>query len=237
MPIVQGMGHTNPKERARDRILSDNEIRAFSKATEPSRSDAYRILICVLLLTGQRRQEVAGMRWSEIDGDIWTVPGEWMKQRRDHLVVLSDTARSLLGTLPYLGDFVFGRASATPFSGFSKSKRMLDDRMHQALGTVAAAQSKPWTHHDLRRTARSLMARAGVRPDIAERVLNHAVSGMQAVYDRYDYAPEQQFALLALERLVLQIVASGSATSPIERPGALAAAAMAPTAWSTANIA
>jgi integrase len=89
-----------------------------------------------------------------------------------------------------------------PFRGFSKGKAALDEHMKLAL----AAKWKPWVVHDLRRTARSLMSRAGVRPEIAERVLNHVISGVQGVYDRHDYAAEKRAALVALDALVSRIV-------------------------------
>jgi len=204
VPIVRGMAQTRPRERARDRILTDNEIRALWKATNFDTAASYGTLIRVLLLTAQRRQEVAGMRRSEFDGDIWTIPNERAKNNRPNIVPLPVTTLALIAALPAYGDFVFGTTGRSPFSGFSKRKTELDRRMKLEL--AEPAKWKDWVTHDLRRTARSLMSRAGVRPEIAERVLNHVISGVQGVYDRHDYAVEKRAALEALDALIARIV-------------------------------
>jgi integrase len=111
---------------------------------------------------------------------------------------------SLINTLPAFGDYVFGQLGRVPFSGFSKCKQALDDRMKVHLGSDAGW--KPWVVHDLRRTARSLMSRAGIRPEIAERVLNHVIPGVQGVYDRHDYVAEKHVALEALDALIKRII-------------------------------
>jgi integrase len=203
VPIVRGMAQTRPRERARDRILNDDEIRALWAASDYSVAGSYGTLVRVLLLTAQRRQEVGSMRRCEIDGDVWTIPGERAKNSRPNIVPLPATAMGLLAAAPVYGDYVFGLAGRVPFSGFSKGKAALDKQLKLAL----AAKWKPWVIHDLRRTARSLMSRAGVRPEVAERVLNHVISGVQGVYDRHDYAAEKRVALEALDALVSRIVA------------------------------
>jgi integrase len=207
VPIVRGMAQTRPRERARDRTLSDDELRALWSATDAATAGPFGALVRVLLLTAQRRQEVAGMRRSEIEGADWTVPADRAKNNRPNEIMLSPTAFSLIYRLPAFGDFVFGQTGSSPFSGFTKCKTALDHRMQDLLAQSEPQRSlKPWVLHDLRRTARSLMSRAGVRPEIAERVLNHVIAGVQGVYDRYDYAAEKREALLALEALVLRIV-------------------------------
>jgi integrase len=164
-------------------------------------------MLRVLLLTAQRRQEVADMRHSEIDGDVWVLPAERAKNKRPNAVPLTPQVHELIALLQPYGDSVFGQTGKTAYSGFSKSKRVLDERLKRE--TAVAAPSAPrWVIHDLRRTARSLMSRAGVRPDIAERVLNHAIGGVQGVYDRHDYVEEKRAALEALGRLVADIVAA-----------------------------
>jgi integrase len=204
VPIVRGMAQTSPRERARDRILTDDEIRALWKATERSEAGNYGVLVRVLLLTAQRRQEVGGMRHAEIAGNIWTIAGERAKNSRPNTVPLTATITSLIGALPVLGDYIFGQLGRVPFGGFSTGKLALDRRMKLHLGTDA--DWRPWTVHDLRRTARSLMSRAGIRPEIAERVLNHVISGVQGVYDRHDYVAEKQAALESLDMLINRIL-------------------------------
>jgi len=158
-PIVKGMARTKAKERARDRVLTDDEIRAiWSQLT-----GTFGALVKALLLTAQRREEVAQMSWREIDKDgSWTIPASRYKTARASIVPLSQAARAIIEAQPKICDFVFaGRTGKTPFSGFSKGKAALDKY----------APLPGWTLHDLRRTAKTLMVRAGVRPDISERVL------------------------------------------------------------------
>jgi integrase len=99
-------------------------------------------------------------------------------------------------------DYVFAGRGNVPINGFSKAKMLLDTKMTAANGVPIA----PWTVHDLRRTARSLMSRAGVRPDVSERVLGHAIQGVEGVYDRYSYDTEKGEALQMLSDLIVQIV-------------------------------
>lgn len=207
VPIVRGMAQTRPSERARDRILSDGEIRALWRATDFEVAGGYGVMLRVLLLTAQRRQEVADMRRSEIDGDVWVLPRERAKNGRPNTVPLTAQVQELIALLPVYGDSVFGQTGKTAYSGFSKSKRVLDERLKRETATAAPGATR-WVIHDLRRTARSLMSRAGVRPDIAERVLNHVIGGVQGVYDRHDYVGEKRAALEALAGLVADIIAA-----------------------------
>lgn len=203
-PIVRGMARTKPRERARDRTLTDAEIRAVWRAAEAAPLP-YGALVRTLLLTGQRRDEVASMRWGEVVGDVWTIPAERYKTKRANVVPLTDDVRAILDSLPRIavedgtvaGTFVFSTSGSKPFSGFSKAKTALD----------AACGVTGWTLHDLRRTARTLMVRANVRPDVAERVLGHVIGGVAGVYDRHDYLAEKRHALEALAGEVRRILA------------------------------
>lgn len=193
-PIVKGMARTKPKERERTRTLTDDEIRALWTALDtvelPSCYPAY---VRALLLTGQRRDEVSELPWSEIDGDVWTIPASRYKTKRDHVVPLTPTVLSLMGS-PRKRGFVFSTTDGeVPFSGFSKARSALDKHL---------PGMEHWTLHDLRRTARSLMSRAGVSSDIAERVLGHVIPGVRGVYDRHEYRAEKRDAL---ERLASEI--------------------------------
>lgn len=217
-PIIRGMARTKPNERARSRILSDDEIRALWACTEKPVSDqaspgnTFFTLVRVLLLTACRRDEVSRMRRSEIDGDIWTIPAERYKTKRPHFVPITDGIAVELSKLPKSGKWVFTTTTKAPFSGFSKAKVRLDAAMHDWLEINCRADEKrakipEWRLHDLRRTARTLMSRAGVRPDIAERVLGHAVKGVEGVYDRHAYQQEKRDALLRLEAEIRRIIA------------------------------
>jgi integrase len=185
------MRRTKPAERARSRSLGDDEIRIVWG----SLTDTYGTAVKVLLLTAQRRGDVFGMRWSEIYGDVWTIPAERYKTKRDQVVPLSATVLKLL---PSKGrfDHVFATRQDVPLTNTSKPKRELDSR----------AVIAPWRLHDLRRTGRSLMSRAGISSDVAERVLGHAPPGIVATYDRHDYIDEKRRALEALGTLVDRII-------------------------------
>jgi integrase len=188
-PIVRGMGRMKPGETARSRILNDDELRALWKATESP--GVFPAFIRFLLLTACRRCEAARMHRDEIEGDDWRLPAERNKTKQELVRPLSKAARKTLATLPRLSDFVFSNGRVA-LSGFSKPKTALDKR----CGVTG------WTLHDLRRTARSLMSRAGVSSDIAERCLGHVIGGVRAVYDRHRYREEM---LRAYEALAVQI--------------------------------
>jgi integrase len=193
-PIVRGMARTKPKERARSRILSDDELRAVWKAAE--KAGPFGALVRFILLTSARRAEVSEMAWDELDGSDWTLPASRNKTKVDLLRPLSKEALALLPAEP-TGKFVFSTDDGkTPISGFSKFKRSFD----KASGVTG------WTLHDLRRSARSLMSRAGVSTDHAERCLGHTMSGVRGTYDRYEYHREKQQAYEALAALIERIV-------------------------------
>lgn len=186
-------GIAKPKaENERDRVLSMDEIKRIWTASDLS-GFPFGHLLRMLMLTGQRRTEVASMRWSEIDMEAatWTLSAAETKSDRAHLVPLSAPAVAILGALPRLGDYVFTTDGETHFSGYSKGKATLD-RYIAAKGEALA----PWTLHDLRRSAATHMVRLGVSETIVARVLNHARQGVTAkVYALHSYAPEKRHAL------------------------------------------
>jgi integrase len=188
-PIVRGMARTKPAERAGDRTLSDDEIKAVWAAAGEM-NNAFDPLVRFILLTAARRNEAAHMRRSELSGDVWTIPAVRNKGKRDHVVPLSKAAQTVLSELPVIGDgkFVFSHDGKRPVGGFSKFKAKLE----KVSGVTG------WGLHDLRRTARSLMSRAGVNSDIAEPCLGHVIGGVRGVYDRHAYLEEKRFAFEAL---------------------------------------
>ena len=210
--FVRVKPRANPKDRARTRVLSDDEIRAIWPAL--GEAATFGALIKTLLLTAQRRDEVAHMSRKEIGEDrIWTIPPERYKTKRPNFVPLSKAALAVIEAQPKIDgcDYVFPSRAETPFTGFGKSKAKLDKAVLAAMKKQAKEGTRiepipNWTLHDLRRTAKTLMARAGVRPDISERVLGHVIAGVEGTYDRHSYADEKRDALKKLAEIVERIL-------------------------------
>jgi integrase len=209
-PIVRGMVRTKPRERARTRVLSDDEIRIIWPVLD--RVGTFGALVKTLLLTVQRRDEVAQMKRSEIGLDgIWTIPAERYKTKKPNFVPLSQAALALIEAQRNHGEYVFPSRVGTPFSAFGKSKAALDKAVLAELKKQLTPGDKltplpNWTLHDLRRTGKTLMARAGVRPDISERVLGHAIAGVAGTYDRHSYSEEKRDALEKLAKYMERIL-------------------------------
>ena len=178
-------------EHERARILTDDEIRAVWDAAGDS---SYGRMVRFALLTAQRREKMAAMEWSDLHGDVWTIRTEKREKGNPGKLVLPKAALSLL--VEPVDGLVFPGRYGQKISGWSKLKRLLDKR----------AGVNDWSFHDLRRTARSLMSRAGVRPEIAERVLGHSLHGVERVYDRHEYTDEKAVALAKLAGLIKLII-------------------------------
>jgi integrase len=210
--FVRVKPRANPKDRARTRVLSDEEIRAIWPALDEA--GTFGALIKTLLLTAQRRDEVAQMSRKEIGGDgIWTIPANRYKTKRPNFVPLSKAALAVIAAQPKIEDcdYVFASRAKTPFTGFGKSKAALDNAVFAAMKKQPKDRAKVeplpnWTLHDLRRTAKTLMVRAGVRPDISERVLGHMIAGVEGTYDRHSYADEKRDALEKLAAMLERIL-------------------------------
>jgi integrase len=196
-PIVRGMARTSGKDRARARILSDDELRVIWTAAEAT-PGPFGAFVQFLLLTGARRSEAAGMTRSELVGPDWTLPADRNKVKVDLIRPLSPSAQAVLAKQPNIGQrgFVFTTGGDRPLGGFTKLKCGLDKR----------SGATGWTLHDLRRTARSLMSRAGVSSDHAELCLGHVLAGVRGVYDRHAYHAEKQRAFEALAAQIDRIV-------------------------------
>ena len=209
-PIVRGMG---PKARKRKRTLDDDEIRTVWKIAEGN--GTFGGILRLALLTAQRRGKLATMKWGDVDVDgVWNMP-ELEDREKGHgkALVLPEIALDIIRAQKRIGDNpnVFAAARGDgPFSGWSQCKRRFDDKVTTALrkesGDDETAPLPHWTLHDLRRTARSLMARAKVRPDIAERVMGHDQPGVEGVYDRHTYRDEKADALKRLTALIETIL-------------------------------
>jgi len=197
-PIVRRMARTKPRERARTRTLLDDELRIVWPVLDGA--GTFGAFVRLLLLTAQRRDEVARMRRSEIHDRVWTIPAERYKTGRANAVPLSAAAWAIVEAQP-AGDLVFATYGSLATSGTPKAR--FDAAVAGANGGTPLPR---WTLHDLRRTAKTLMARAGVRPDISERVLGHVIGGVEGVYDQHSYLDEKREALERLAGMVERIV-------------------------------
>jgi integrase len=200
-------GTNRPTEpRPRERVLTDGEL---GEIWASCRDDDHGRIIKLLILTGQRRDEVGGMRWSEVDLDQkrWIIPGPRTKNHREHVLPLADAVIKIIKASPARRDFAFGDGPRRRggrqrgFSGWSKSKSALDGRILDARRKhdPKAAPLPEWRLHDLRRTAATVMAdRLGVMPHVVEAILNHVSghrAGVAGVYNRAKYEAEMRAAL------------------------------------------
>jgi integrase len=218
------------QERARDRALSDEELRWLWQACDKV-GWPFGPLVKLLVLTAQRRDEVGGMEWKEIDlaKRAWTIPRHRAKNDRVHEVQLSITAIEILQSLPRIGEgLVFTTTGDTAVSGFSRSKRRLDSAMLKVkrakFGVCEGDDIPAWTLHDLRRTAATGMARLNFPPHVVDKVLNHvsgAIRGVAAIYNRFEYLDERRAALEAWGQYVGNLVVPSlfpQRESPEKRP-------------------
>jgi integrase len=204
-PIVRGMAKTKPAERSRKRVLADDEIRDVWAALDKfPGTGCFPRIVKSLLLSMARRNEVSEMRIEELDGDLWTIPAERYKTKRDHVVPVSTTLRSLIGD--HKGFAFSTTGGEKPFSGFAKCKTQLDRIVADTRKAEGRPPMKQWQLHDLRRTGRSLMSRAGVPTDHAERAMGHVIGGVREAYDRHEYLEEKRAAFEKLERLLTVIL-------------------------------
>ena len=169
------------------------------------------------MLTGQRRTEVAAMKWNHVnlDGALWTIPKEETKAKRKHEIPLSQSALEILNSLPQTSDFVFSTTGKTPISGFGRAKERCDSQIRTLSAKIMGEienedHSLPqWRIHDIRRSVASSMAEISIAPQVIEKVLNHStgqISGVAAVYNRHTYLREKTDALNAWARALEAIV-------------------------------
>jgi integrase len=191
----------------RDRVLTDGELAEIWTAAD-GMAYPFGPFVKLTILTLQRREEVAGMRWSEIapDQSGWTLPAERMKNAKPHDVHLPVAARDVLHVLPRMAgcDFVFTTTGKSPISGFSKAKDRIDAAVAAARAEVASKAGKeaaaltPWRLHDLRRTGVSKLAALGFDSIVADKLLAHKpgkLRGVASVYQRHDFSSERARAL------------------------------------------
>jgi integrase len=210
--IAQGLTETNPtigaaqleQPDARDRVLTDAELVAVWNAGD----DDFGRIVRLLILTGQRRTEVGGMRWPELDLDkaTWTIPEERAKNGREHKVPLSALALSIINAVPRMvgRDCLFGERSSGGFTLWAFAKAALDKRLGDRV--------KPWVLHDLRRTFCTRLADLGVLPHVIEAAVNHQSghkAGVAGTYNRSPYEREVRAAMALWADHVRTLVEGG----------------------------
>jgi integrase len=194
-PVVRRMRRGG--STARTRVLSDDELRAVWRATRPD--DQFGAFVRLALLTAQRRAKLASLRWDDLVDGTWIIRTEPREKGNPGALKLPPQALDILDSLPRIfgNPFVFAGQRGRGANAWYKRKAELDAKL---------PPMERWTIHDLRRTARSLMSRAGVSSDHAERVMGHAIGGVEGVYDRHAYTDEKAAALMKLASLIESIV-------------------------------
>lgn len=194
------------KETPRDRVLDDREIVLMWNGSDEL-GWPFGPIAKLLLLTAQRESEVAGMRWSEIDFEkaVWKIPATRAKNAKAHTVALSPLAIEVINAVPNQGDLLFSKTGKTAASGFSNAK----ERLNAFMSAGSDAPIPRWVWHDLRRTATTGLARLGIAPHIADKILNHStgtIRGVAAVYNQHAYLDERKAALDVWARFVEGLV-------------------------------
>jgi integrase len=217
----EGIAKANPTINAqalaanapRDRVLSDDEIRAVWRACQ---DDDFGRITKLLLLTGARRNEIGGLQWSEINfgAGVLAIPASRTKSRKELRLGLPALALEILRSVPRRADreYLFGE-SGGEYSRWGFAKQAIDKRLAEAGHHLA-----PWVLHDLRRTCRTKLSELGIAPHVAELVLNHighrgSVDG--SVYDKHHYQSEIKDALAKWADALTKIVEGGPKVVPI----------------------
>jgi integrase len=210
-PVI---GTNRSEEKSRERVLDSAELRLIWSAL---RNDDTGAILKLLMLTGQRAGEIAGLRWSELRDDSIVLPGERTKNHRPHTIPLSQAARDIIAKQPRREgrDQLFGRAGR--YNGWNYGTTALNERIADVVG-----RSLPhWTPHDLRRSFATHAAEIGIQPHIVEAVLNHHSghrAGVAGTYNRALYEPEKRTALERWAAHLLAIVeGSESNVTPLRR--------------------
>lgn len=191
------------KSAIRDRVLDDRELVAVYRAAQDI-GYPFGTIVQFLILTGQRRSEIAALQrtWIDFDQQTITLPGAMTKNGRQHTFPFGHTTKRVLDDCPTSDSLLFPAcgASGKPFSGWSRSKERLDAKLENVA---------PWTLHDLRRTFSTGHAALGTPPHITERLLNHVdgtISGVAAIYNRFRYIDGMRDATTAWEKHLRRLV-------------------------------
>jgi integrase len=215
LPEGNVASYTNKhKQNSRDRVLTDAELKAIWNAC-PDRD--FGAIIKLLILTGQREAEIGGLRSDEVHDEQIVLPGERTKNKRAHIIPLSDAAKAILCKFrDNHRTYLFGRDDVAGFKGWGFAKHGLDARIGEA-----GKPPEHWTLHDLRRTVATRMAELGVQPHIIEAVLNHVSGhkgGVAGIYNRATYDKEKREALnLWAEHVTALVEGRKAAVVPLAR--------------------
>jgi len=184
---------------SRDRVLDDSELTTLLQYTLENRT-RFNDIVSLLVFTGQRRGEIAGLEWSDIDGEILSLPGSKTKNKRNHKIPLGPKAIGIIRTVEGNEKYLFGQPDCqTSFSGWSKSKARLDRETGLS----------DYTLHDLRRTFATVHAKIGTPIHVTEKLLNHVsgtISGVAAVYNRHSYMNEMCHAVSQYEEYLDNLI-------------------------------
>ncbi len=195
-PFAKNMRRVSKEDRQRERVLGDDELRRIWDTAGDA--GPFGRLVKLLLLTAQRKDKVRTLKWDDIADGVWTIATEKREKGNAGALRLPQVALDLIDAQP--------RFATNPFvfAGKRDAAWLFDNRLKLKLDTDSG--DNDWRLHDLRRTARSLMSRAGVQSEHAERVLGHAIGGVQGIYNRHPYFNEKGDALLSLAALIERIV-------------------------------
>ena len=212
-PFTKNMRRVAEYARTRSRVLDDAELRKVW-TTAAAEADVYSSFIKVALLCGQRREKVVTMRWTDLSEDgVWTIPTAPREKNTAGRLQLSKACLAIIDAQP--------RFASSPSSSLARHKdRPIAGFSHRHREFMARCGVDGWTLHDLRRTARSLMSRAGVPSEHAERILGHVIKGVEGIYDRHGYSEEKRIALEKLASLIERIVGGepGDNVLPLRAP-------------------
>jgi integrase len=195
------------EEHERERSLTEDEIRALWPAFDRI-GYPFGAALKLLLVTGQRRGEVAGLRWSDLNGDGWLLPGSSAKSKQGHRVPLSSLALEIIESCPRIGERVFvGHKGAGAINGWEDAKARAESFLANPIA--------PWRIHDLRRTMATQMRSIGIDRLIVSKLLNHAESGITKIYDRFSADPEKAAAMERWANRLREIVGAGGAVDNV----------------------
>lgn len=193
---MAGMKRKDLRYQPRATVLSIEDLRKVWSAAEQV-GYPFGPIVQLLILSGQRRSEIANLRREWIKDDLIEIPAEFYKTRKPHVIPLSQKMQAIMSAQPIWneGDFIFSTTNGrTPSSGFSRAKQILDRKTGLS----------DWTLHDIRRSVATHMAQQGVLQEHIERVLGHVIPGVAGTYNRYSYMAEKAEALDVWEQVVLR---------------------------------
>jgi integrase len=201
-------------EQSRERVLTDAELLTIWKAADALPAP-YGSWVHMLILTGQRRSEVAGMQWSELSDGMWHMPSQRTKTNQPHVVHVTEQMQDVLEERSKKSEFVFAGERGRPICAYSYAKRQIDQMITKER---KKAKIEAWVWHDFRRTQQTWMVRNGINETVADRIANHRegrATGIKGVYQRHEFLPERKAALEAWCKHVMALAEGGEPASNV----------------------